>query len=149
MNPFKAPIALARRTKRLLTIRARADEVLQLAENAEADPRLYGDPDWRRRLIAAVLRLVAVLPLPVEIRTVIEKLMGPNWRTTLAGIGFGFGFALLDALQNGVSLRGALIGAAIAVFGKLAKDEKVTGGIHPATTEAKERIPADAERRDK
>ncbi len=151
MNPFKAlgrgakkvviaPVELTRRTKRLLTIRARADEVLQIAENAEADPRLYRDAVWRRSLIAAVLRLVVVLPLPVEIRTVIEKLLGPSWKVTLAGAIGGFIVFLLDALQNGVSLKGAATGAAIAVVAKLAKGEKVTGGTVPATPEAEARV---------
>lgn len=85
MNPFKAigrgvkaavtaPIDVARRTQRLLVLRARADDVLQLAEDAEADPRLYRDAAWRARLFTAAWRLFAVLPIASEVRVKFQDL---------------------------------------------------------------------------
>ena len=50
-----------------------------------------------------------------------------NWKTTLAGIGVGAGYAILSALQSGLTLKDALIAAGIAVLGALAKDGDVTG----------------------
>jgi hypothetical protein len=152
MNPFKAigrgakkvvtaPVKVVRSTARLLKIRGRAADVLELAEQAEADPRLYRDAAWRARLITAVLRLVAVLPLPVEIRTVITQLLGANWRTTLTGLGASFGILFLSAIQNGgVTIKDAAIAAAVGVIGAVAKDAGVTGGTKPATPEAAKRV---------
>ena len=56
-----------------------------------------------------------------------------NWKTTLAGLGFGAAYVLLTGLQSGLSIKDALIGAAIAALGVLAKDFDVTGVGNNAT----------------
>jgi hypothetical protein len=50
-----------------------------------------------------------------------------NWKTTLVGILIGLGSMLLEQLQGGLTLRGALMGTGIAALGIVAKDFNVTG----------------------
>ena|SRR5688572_2788495 len=151
MNPFKAlgrgakkvvtaPVKFAKDTTELLTIRSRGAAWLDVAKEAQANPALYRDRQWWTRMLTATGRLLVVLPIPKEMQLVIEKLLGPNWRTTLAGMIGGFVVFMIDAMQGGMSLKGAAMGAAIAVLGQLSKDSSVTGGKKAATPEAATRV---------
>jgi hypothetical protein len=134
MNPFKAiargvtaPVRAVRNTAKLLTLRSRALDVYQLAEEAEADPRLYRDAAWRARTCTALGELVAVLPIPKEIRIVIQNLFS-NWKTTLIGLGAAAGVVFLQAIGAGQSVKTAATAAALAALGMASKDSNVTGG---------------------
>lgn len=81
---------------RLLTIRARAQVVLDLAEGAAKDPTLYRNATWWSRLVNAGTQLAAVLPMSQEVRT---------------------------SMQNTVLKLTVLAGAAVSIVGQLAQPE--------------------------
>ena len=51
-----------------------------------------------------------------------------NWRTTLAGLGTGFLYAFVAAMQGGLKPKDAVIAGGLALIGGCAKDHNVTGG---------------------
>jgi hypothetical protein len=51
-----------------------------------------------------------------------------NWKTTLFGVLTGFGYLVLQGLQQGLKPKDVLLGAGIAAMGLFAKDNNVTGG---------------------
>jgi hypothetical protein len=147
MNPFKkiarvvtAPVRAVKNTARLLTIRNEAEDVLEIAEEAEANPRLYRDQGWWTRLLTQAGELVAVLPMAQEIRNM-DAIRGAlaNYKTTLAGVGLLIG--AVTAFANGVELTDEKVWmAAITGIGLiLGKDFNTTGGTRPATPEAEAR----------
>jgi Phage tail lysozyme len=78
-----------------------------------------------------------------------HTMLGPNWQTSLAGIGAIFGAAA--GIIHSVSINqmpdmtqmGVIFAAVSAGFGLIqAKDKAVTGGTVPATPEAKRRVGA-------
>jgi hypothetical protein len=82
MNPFKkiarvvtAPVRAVKNTARLLTIRNEAEDVLELAQEAEANPRLYRDQGWWTRLLTQAGELLAVLPIAPEGRVKLQDLL--------------------------------------------------------------------------
>lgn len=117
-----------RRTIRLVKLRNRGDELLELAEDAEADPRLYRDPTWQQRVIDKLADLALLIPLPPAIhegiRPVGNFLKGAttNWKTTLIGIAAAFGYAFLAAMQGGMKPKDAAIAAGIGLLGAAAGD---------------------------
>ncbi len=142
-KPVTAPIALVRKTARLLTLRSRASDLLTTAEAAETNPALYRDANWWSRLLKQAGALLAVLPVPQEVRDMkLVQNMLMNWKTTLGGIAALAG--AISTVANDPSkisdpLVLAMFGAAWAAFN--AKDQNVTGGTKPATTEAALRVP--------
>ncbi len=58
-----------------------------------------------------------------------------SWKTTLIGLGLGSGLFVLDALQNGASVKAALLSVGIAALGALAKDYDKTNAPNPAPTQ--------------
>lgn len=114
MNPFKAigrgakavvtaPVKAVRTTTRMLRARNEAADVWALAEEAEANPRLYRDAAWWKRLLTQVGELLAVLPLAPEIRemTFLKNVLA-NYKTTLAGVAAIL--ASLTAVANGTPI---------------------------------------------
>jgi hypothetical protein len=140
-TPITAPIKAAKDTAELLELRRRGVDALDTAKEAAAAPALYRDPPWQRRMLQAVVRLVAVLPLPQEIRdmTFLTHALA-NYKTTLVGLSLMLGGCI--ALANGVPITDEKAGGAIlAGLGfMLAKDANVTGGSTPQTEEAAERV---------
>jgi hypothetical protein len=136
VNPFKAiargvtaPVRAVKATGRLLTIRARGQEALELAEQAEADPHLYRDPTWWSRTLRAAWRLLQVLPVPTDVRnlTMLKNVLA-NWQTTLAGIAALTAVAAHVAqdptvLTNPETIAAILVGIGLV----LGKDASVTG----------------------
>lgn len=51
-----------------------------------------------------------------------------NWKTTLAGLGAAFAYALLAGLQGGLKPKDAAIAAGLGLLGAVAKDHNTTGG---------------------
>ena len=134
-----APVAFVRNTKKLLAARREAEDIWEIAEEAEADPRLYGDAHWRARLMKETGDLISVLPLHAGVKAIMQSLL-TNWKTTLIGVGTGFGYFFFQALQGGATLKDAAFGAGLALLGLMAKDANVTGGTKPATPEATDRV---------
>lgn len=143
MNPFKAigrgakavvtaPAKAVRQTSRMLRARNQAADVWTLAEEAEADPRLYRDPSWWKRLLTQTGELVAVLPLAPEIRdmTFLKNVLA-NYKTTLAGVAAIA--ASLTAMANGAPMDDpAVITGFITGVGLiLGKDATKTGVATP------------------
>lgn len=62
-----------------------------------------------------------------------------NWATTAFGTVAG-GPALIDLLQNPANWKQDISGVATLILGWLAKDSWVTGGVKPATPEARKRV---------
>jgi hypothetical protein len=100
MNPFKAigrgakkvvtaPVTVVRNTKRLLTLRSEAEDVLIVAEEAEADPRLYRDPSWWSRLLTQAGELVEALPIAKEARVNLKKLQDIALKVTMTAGAIG------------------------------------------------------------
>jgi hypothetical protein len=69
-------VRAVRNTARLLKMRSEAEDVLIVAEDAEADPRLYRDPKWWGRLLKEAHELYRVLPIAQETRGMLDKLAG-------------------------------------------------------------------------
>jgi hypothetical protein len=148
VNPFKAfgrgakkvvtaPVKAVRNTARLLKIRSEAEDVLIVAEEAEADPRLYRDLGWWKRLMKEAGEAIAVLPIAQELKNM-DAIRGAlaNYKTTIVGIGMIVG--AITAFANGAALTDEtvwmpLVGGIGFVLGK---DFNVTGGSKPATQEA-------------
>lgn len=70
-----APVKAVRNTARLLKIRNEAEDVLEIAEEAEADPRLYRDPSWWTRLLTQTGELIAALPIAPEGRVKFQEIL--------------------------------------------------------------------------
>jgi NCAIR mutase (PurE)-related protein len=151
VNPFKAfgrgakkvvtaPVKAVRNTARLLKIRSEAEDVLIVAEEAEADPRLYRDLGWWKRLMKEAGEAIAVLPIAQELKNM-DAIRGAlaNYKTTLAGVGLIIG--AITAFANDVPLTDEKVWmAAITGIGLiLGKDFNMTGGTKAATPEAKAR----------
>lgn len=124
------PLTAIRRTRRLLTIRSRGLEVLELAEQAEADPRLYRSESWWRKVVSAGARLVAVLPLPKASMSKLQNI----WHK--AGIVVGVGTVVVGALVDPQIL--ALLPAKVAggILSVAAILGAVSGLLHPTPTQA-------------
>lgn len=65
----KAPAKFVRYTARVTTARNAAVALFVVLDEAAETPTLYRDVAWWRRLIAAVVRLVAVIPIAPEVKT--------------------------------------------------------------------------------
>lgn len=68
-----APVRLVKHTAQLLTLRSRAEAELELFEQAEATPQLYRDATWWSRVFTATRRLVDVLPIAPEVRSIMQS----------------------------------------------------------------------------
>jgi hypothetical protein len=84
-----------RQTREMLRARREALDAWTLAEEAEADPRLYRDPTWWGRLLKQVAELLAVLPLAKEARVKLQEVVLNV--TIIAGAVGGLGGYLADA----------------------------------------------------
>lgn len=149
MNPFKAigrgakavvtaPVKAVRTTTRMLRARKEAADVWELAEKAEADPRLYRDATWWSHVVTQVRELLAVLPLAPEIRdmTFLKNILA-NYKTTLAGVAAIA--ASLTAVANGAALNDpAVITGFVTGIGLiLGKDATKTGVVAKPTEPVK------------
>jgi hypothetical protein len=152
VNPFKAigrgakkvvtaPVTAVKNTARLLKLRNEAEDVLIVAEEAEADPRLYRSVGWWKRLLTEAGELIAVLPIAQEIKNM-DAVRGAlaNYKTTIVGIGMIIG--AITAFANGAPLTDEtvwmpLVGGIGFILGK---DFNVTGGQKAATFEASKRV---------
>jgi hypothetical protein len=76
-KPVTAPVRAAKDVARLARIGLRARAVLHIAEEAEADPRLYRDAAWQSRLLTAAGELFVVLPIASEVRMKIRQYVLP------------------------------------------------------------------------
>jgi hypothetical protein len=130
-----APVRAVKNTARLLKIRNEAEDVLELAQEAEADPRLYRDRGWWNRLLTQAGELIAVLPIAQEVRNM-DAIRGAlaNHKTTLAGVALIVGGIV--AFANGAPLTdesvwGSLVGGLGLICGK---DFNVTGTGSKAAT---------------
>lgn len=141
-TPFTAPVKAVRNTARLLKIRSRAEDVLETAEEAEANPQLYREPTWWSKLLKQGGALLEVLPVPKEVKEMdgLKSLL-KNYKTTIGGIAALAAAASMIAedpskITDPITL--GLIGAGIA--GLSGKDANVTGGKKPQTEEAQKRV---------
>lgn len=146
MNPFKAigrgakavvtaPVKAVRTTARMLRARNEAADVWALAEEAEADPRLYRDSSWWKRLLTQTGELLAVLPLAPEIRqmTFLRNVLA-NYKTTLAGVAAIL--AALTAVANGAALDDpAVITGLITGVGLIVGKDATKTGVAAKPTE--------------
>lgn len=125
-TPVTAPIKAVKNTARLLTIRGRATDVLDLAEEAEANPRLYRDAGWWSRVVNAVYRLADVLPIAPEARMNMQNVL-LKAGIVLGAIG-GLGGYLADQgiLQLLPAKYAGLIGVVCGAAGTIA------ALLHPA-----------------
>lgn len=140
-TPITAPVKAVRNTARLLKIRSRAEDVLETAEAAEANPQLYRDATWWSKLLKQGGALLEVLPVPEEVRKMewLKQAL-TNYKTTIGGIAALSAAAATIAndpskLTDPIVL--GLIGAGFA--GIMGKDANVTGGSKPQTEEAQTR----------
>lgn len=58
-----------------------------------------------------------------------------SWKTTLAGIGMGVGYAFLSALSTGIKPKDAAISVGLALLGGLSKDYDKTNSQKPGETQ--------------
>lgn len=88
-KPVTAPVNALKRTARLLTMRNRAEAVLETAEQAERDPTLYRTPHWWLSLIERGWALWDVLPIAPEVKQMklLNTLIG--FRSYLVALGIG------------------------------------------------------------
>ena len=107
-------------------LKRRADRVLDALNAAAQQPALYRDPRWQARARGALVDLLTLVPMPPAVRVVMNNLL-KNWKTTVLGLGAGFGIAVLQSLQGGLGLKDALIAAGLAAIGLAAKDSTVSG----------------------
>jgi hypothetical protein len=115
VNPFKAigrgakkavtaPVKAAKNTARLLKLRSEAEDVLIVAEEAEADPRLYKQPQWWGRLFKEAGELIAVLPIAKgarDMKLIIEKVVRHGLGSAGAWL-IGNGYLTMDAWDQGI-----------------------------------------------
>jgi hypothetical protein len=142
MNRFvrvlTAPVRAVKQTGRLLSLRKRGVDVLDVLDEGKADwdndptpadrrGAIYATQEFWLRALTAVRELVLELPLP---ETWIRRItMWKNWRTTLAGIGTLLAVAIKVATEGVgafTSTDAALVTGAIGLV--MAKDSNVTGG---------------------
>ena len=112
----------------MLRARNKAAAVWTLAEQAEADPRLYREAAWWSQVVTQVRELLAVLPFAQEIRemTFLRNVLA-NYKTTLAGVAAIL--AALTAVANGAPLDDAAVitGLITGIGLILGKDAGVSG----------------------
>lgn len=58
-----------------------------------------------------------------------------SWKTTLAGLLFGGGYAFLSAMSTGLKPKDAALSVGIAIIGGLAKDYDKSNASHQVPTE--------------
>jgi hypothetical protein len=139
VNPFKvawrgtkkvatAPVRAVRNTKRLLAIRREAEDWLLVAEEAEADPRLYRDVAWWGRLLKEARDVWNVLPVAKEMRNVkliIEKVVRHGLGSAGAWL-MGNGYLSMDQWEQGIGAVVMLVTLAWSIVPELIRRRKAT-----------------------
>jgi ABC-type sugar transport system ATPase subunit len=138
VNPFKAigrgakkvvtaPVRVVRNTSRLLKIRSEAEDVLIVAEEAEADPRLYRTVGWWKRLLKEAYELYVVLPIAQEVRAMLEALSGKKTYILAIAAGVTLAAQLAGFIDEGTAaaiLSFLGVGGAVTLRSAIAKVEQ-------------------------
>ena len=111
---------------KLWKLQRRASALMDRLEDAAESPALYGDAHWRATTAHVAGDVLEMVPMPPSVRAMMNNLL-KNWKTTVLGLGAGFGIAVLQSLQGGLGLKDAIIAAGLAAIGLAAKDSTVTG----------------------
>jgi hypothetical protein len=127
VNPFKA----IRSGVRFARAQKEAFDVWRLAEKAEHNPALYRDPGFSQQLLKECRDLFAVLPIPQELRDMVQGLSG--YKTYLVAAAAGaltvaqmLGYIDAEAYANLMLLLGA--GGVATLRAAISKVEKPSDG---------------------
>lgn len=106
----------------LVKLRNRGDELYDLASDAEADPRLYRDPQWWEKVLRTAAAFLALIPLATK-----ERQTMANWMQKIVMIA-GLVATAAGALNGAPGLPPKAQGI-VAIIGSFAA--MIAGLYHP------------------